>query len=115
MMGSAEGNGPLITRFPAHSTCLRKSDVMRLGWRSTTDQARLRGDEAKVILVTDTSWALDGESRSRGSGGCLSGAPLARWFRGILGQVGEAQPIELAEGIDMVLPSLGSEIGERVA
>jgi len=115
MVDGAERNGRLIARLAAERACLREADVMRLGWRPAANQARLRGDEAKVILVANAAGSFDGEPRSGGLGRSPSNVPLARWLRGILGQVGEAQPIELAEDIDMVLPTLRSEIGESVA
>ncbi len=103
VVGGTKGDGPFIARFSAESPDLGETDVMCLGWRPTTDQARLIGDEAKVIFIADAARSLDGEPGSGALGWSLSSVHRARWFRGILGQFVEARPIELAEGIGVWL------------
>ncbi len=63
VVGGTEGYGPLIARFSAESTDLGETDVMCLGRRPTTDQARLIGDQAKVILVAHAARALHSETK----------------------------------------------------
>ena len=61
MVAAAQGNREFVADFPAKSTALRKSQVMRVGRASPADEARLLGDEPEMRLVANATWLLKRE------------------------------------------------------
>jgi hypothetical protein len=51
VMVAAQRHGEFVTDFASEGSGLRKLDVMRIAGRSLTDKARMRCDEAEMLLV----------------------------------------------------------------
>lgn len=54
VMGGAERDGPLVAGLETPSAGLDEHEVMGLCWQAPADEAGLRGDEPKVILVPNS-------------------------------------------------------------
>ena len=67
VMGEAKRHRPFIAHLYAHGARLRETNVMGLAWRSTTDQARLGGDEYEMWFVAKAPLRADGNHRIAGN------------------------------------------------
>ena len=62
VMTAAEGYSELVADFETQRPWLGKPQVMRIGRLPAADQARLRGDEPQIGLVTQPLGLGDGEN-----------------------------------------------------
>ncbi len=63
MMRSAEGHHPLIADLAAQGPRLGKAQVMGMARAAAADETGLLAHIAQMLLVSDTPWGADGESR----------------------------------------------------
>jgi hypothetical protein len=83
MMDAADWDSVLVTDLAVERARLSKADVVRFGRRAAADDARLRGDEFAVLLVTSAnglhwgSTTLD-NGRFRGGFESIEGLALHR-------------------------------------
>src|SRR6516165_5660982 len=61
MMRATERHRKLVTRLAAECTSLRKTEVMRIRWTSTANQARLFDNMPDVLPITNTARFRKGE------------------------------------------------------
>ena len=62
MVATAQRDGELIADLAAERSTLRETQMMGVGWTSTTNQTRLLRDIPDVVAVADTAWLGESES-----------------------------------------------------
>ena len=62
MMTAAERYGEFVADFKTERSGLREPQVMRIGWLSAADEARLRGNKSQMGFVTKAFGLCNGEN-----------------------------------------------------